>query len=74
MRKYKLLNEVIDNIEWCPNRYAAVAVTNDTSVYIIQTGLAPRVKVSETATAIDECERGYNIDAKASDDKEKNCK
>ena len=35
MRKYKLVNEVIDNIEWCPNRYAVVAVSNDTDVYVI---------------------------------------
>ena len=43
MRKYKLINKVIDKVEWCPNdQLCLLAVANEDKVHLIAPALFTR--------------------------------
>lgn len=74
LRKYRFENEVTDCIEWCPGRYDLISVCNDSDLYLIQPALGTKQLIASTKEVMAECQRGYEIDAKANDNKEKFCK
>ena len=75
LRRYKLENEIIDKIEWCPStKHCILSATNDELVYLLQPGLYGKKVAQATEELLTECERKYNIDATANDQKEKYCK
>ena len=72
LRKYKLENDVIDSIEWCPSETnCLLSVSNEEQVYVIQPMLYSQHSNSQTKVNMEEWQRQYNIDKKASDQKEK---
>jgi len=75
LRKYKLENKVIDSVEWSPSKVNCIlAATNEEHVYILQPRLYSKKLSAQTAESMKEWEKQYNIDVKASDQKEKYAK
>ena len=72
LRKYKLQNKVIDCIEWCPSKTnCLIAVANEECVYVIQPQVYQKSQNDLLADKFEDWQKQYEVDAKASDQKEK---
>lgn len=68
LRKYKLDNKVIDCVEWSPSKTnCLLSASNEEAVYIVSPGLYSRQLTETTQKCLDQWEKQYSIDVKASD-------